>query len=320
MTTLNHQFPFDPSYGYTLDGLLGILAPPTPADFAGFWLARQEKTRHLDPFPELYQSPLLDPTLRVFELVYRSTDGLRIRGWLLAPWQGPVQRALILGHGYGGIDRPQISPRLPETVYVVPCFRGLGLSQQPPISNNPAWHVLHDIDKRDRYIIGGCVDDLWMAVSSVLQLYPEVSGHVAYLGISFGGGIGTLAMPWETRVARWHLNVPSFGQQPLRLSLPSIGSAASVQKFQQDHRDLDLHDILRYFDAATAATFMTRPVHVAAARFDPAVAPPGQFAIYNALAGIKRLFVLTAGHFDYPNRHHEELALLDELKQFLRPL
>ncbi|MEZ5576382.1 MAG: hypothetical protein R3F44_12440 [Candidatus Competibacteraceae bacterium] len=40
-------------------------------------------------------------------------------------------------------------------------------------------------------------------------------------------------------------------------------------------------------------------MHVAAARFDPAVPPPGQFAVYNALAGPKELFVLRAGHFDH---------------------
>jgi cephalosporin-C deacetylase len=61
-------------------------------------------------------------------------------------------------------------------------------------------------------------------------------------------------------------------------------------------------------------------VQVAAALFDAAVAPPCQFAIYNALAGDKRLFVLTAGHFDYPGREAEERQLRSETKEFLTPL
>jgi cephalosporin-C deacetylase len=57
-------------------------------------------------------------------------------------------------------------------------------------------------------------------------------------------------------------------------------------------------------------------MHVAAALFDPAVAPPGQFAIYNALPGPKELFVLTAGHFDHPASAMENRSLLSELKVF----
>jgi cephalosporin-C deacetylase len=61
---------------------------------------------------------------------------------------------------------------------------------------------------------------------------------------------------------------------------------------------------------ATAATRVRIPVHVAAALFDPSVPPPGQFAVHNALAGRKELFVLTAGHFDHPDAATE----LDELR------
>jgi len=58
------------------------------------------------------------------------------------------------------------------------------------------------------------------------------------------------------------------------------------------------------------------PVHVAAALFDPAVPPPGQFAVYNALGGPKELFVLTAGHFDYPAAEEENRRLREELVRF----
>ncbi|MEZ5583004.1 MAG: hypothetical protein R3F37_09785 [Candidatus Competibacteraceae bacterium] len=41
--------------------------------------------------------------------------------------------------------------------------------------------------------------------------------------------------------------------------------------------------------------------------FDPAVPPPGQYAIYNALAGHKDLFVLQAGHFEHGNALQRKL-------------
>ncbi|MCA1789780.1 MAG: hypothetical protein LC667_07960 [Thioalkalivibrio sp.] len=61
-------------------------------------------------------------------------------------------------------------------------------------------------------------------------------------------------------------------------------------------------------------------MHIAAALFDPAVAPPGQFAVYNAITGDKRLFVLDAGHFDYPGRTRQEQDLLAQLRTFFAPL
>ncbi len=318
---LTHDFPFDPSYGYDLAGLLAIAPPEPPADFAAFWQTRYTQALTVDPDPSLTDCRLALPGVEIFEVGYRSTDEIAIRGWLAYPRHGMASRGLILGHGYGGIDRPRLPPICAGAAYLVPCFRGLGLSRCPPISDNPSWHVLHDIDQRDRYILGGCVADLWCATTALLALCPEVQGRIGYLGISFGGGIGALAMPWEPRIQRWHLNVPSFGHQPLRLELPSIGSAASVRRFQQGlGGNRNVLETLQYYDGASAARWMERPVHLAAARFDPAVAPPGQFAIYNALPGDKRLFVLDAGHFDYPNRGEQEQALLAELKDFIRPL
>ena len=63
-----------------------------------------------------------------------------------------------------------------------------------------------------------------------------------------------------------------------------------------------------------------RAVHIAAALFDPFVAPPGQFAIFNSWLGEKSLFTLDAGHFDYPERVPQENALRIELLTFFNNL
>lgn len=314
MPSIPHSYPFDPTYGYTLDRLLEVDAPEPPGDFEGFWKSRFEKVAGLDPEPVLREVPGGTPRWRVAELSYRTTDGLPIRGWALLPREGEVKRGFVWGHGYGGLDGPWFDLPFADSVIFFPCLRGISESRRPGISPEPLGHVLHGIDDRDRYIHGACVEDLWLAVSALLKLFPQVEGHIGLLGISFGGGIGTLALPWDRRVARGHFEVPSFGNHPLRLKLPTAGSGAAVAVFER--RKGGAMETLRYHDAATAARFIRQPVHIAAALFDPFVAPPGQYAIHNALAGERRLYVLEVGHHDYPGAARQRGEILKEVDDF----
>jgi cephalosporin-C deacetylase len=255
----------------------------------------------------------------ILQISYLSTDNFKIRGWLLLPSSGIIKRGFIVGHGYGGREGPDLHLPFKDAALLFPCFRGLGISAHPPISTEPYWHVRHNINQVDRYILGGCVEDLWLAVSAVLQLFPELAGHLGYLGISFSGGIGALALAWEKRIARGHLNIPTFGHYPLRLKLPSLGSAKSIQHYYQSNKTETLKTI-RYYDAALAAKRISIPMHCACALFDPYVIPPGQFAIYNALSGLKQLFILEAGHHGYSNQKRQEQELIEELNDFFSPL
>ncbi|MEQ1530045.1 MAG: acetylxylan esterase [Methylococcales bacterium] len=309
---------FDPSYGYNLEQLLRIEPPPAPYDFADFWQARYRRTMQIDPCARLNASAGFHPDFDCYDLYYRSTDDVQIGGWVLLPKHGVIKRGIVVGHGYGGRDGPDFHLPISDAVFFFPCFRGLSRSRCGSISENPSYHVLHNIDNRDRYVLGGCVEDLWLAVTALLSLFPSVAGHVGYLGISFGGGIGALALPWDKRMLRAHFNVPSFGNQPLRLQLPTWGSAAAVQDFQRSHGHI--LDTLVYYDAAIAARYIQTPVHVAAALADPVVAAPGQFSVYNALAGPKKLFVLDMGHAQYPGQAEQEQALLADLQEFFRAL
>ncbi|MGX2042211.1 acetylxylan esterase [Methylocaldum sp. MU1018] len=315
---ISAKLPFDPGYGYTLESLLRVGWPEEPGDFVEFWESRYRNTLGIDPNPELSRCKDSHPDFDVHDVRYRSTDDFIIGGWLLSPRRGPVRRALVVGHGYGGRDAPDFDLPVDEAAVLFPCFRGLSSSRDPRVPDNPARHVLHGIDRRDRYILGGCVEDLWLAVSTLLSVFPQIEGHIGYSGISFGGGIGALALSWDPRIRIAHLNVPTFGHHPLRLALPTLGSGEAVRRYERRHGSV--LETLRYYDAACAARHIRIPVHVAAALSDPFVAPPGQFAIYNALAGPKRLFVLRAGHSDYPERLEEERALLMDLEAFFEPL
>jgi cephalosporin-C deacetylase len=312
-----HDYGFDPAHGMTLAQLLAITPPEPPADFAAFWQNRYQAALALDPAPSLHATGQVLVSHEVHDLHYHSADGITIGGWLLLPVQGPPRRGMVIGHGYGGRTAPDVLPGLEDAALLYPCFRGMGRSPVAGLSSQPYLHVLHHIEDRHRYVLGSCVDDLWLAVSALLALFPEVAGRVAVQGVSFAGGIGALAAPWDARIARLHVEVPSFGHQALRLTLPSVGSSEAVRGYQRHHR-FNVMETLAYYDAASAARHLAIPTLVAAARFDPAVPPPGQFAIHNAIPEAwRRLFVLDAGHFDHPGREAQERGLRQTVANFL---
>jgi len=313
------DYHFDPTYGYSLAQLLAVTPPKEPKDFDSFWRSRYQKVLTIVPKPHIKLIHNNKFGWRVFSLSYTSTDNVIIHAWLLVPRSGQIKRSFVIGHGYGGRDEPDYHLPFKDAALLFPCFRGLALSTQPPFSADPCWHVLHNINQKETYILGGCVEDLWLSVSVMLILFPQTAGHLGYLGISFGGGIGALALASESRISKAHFNVPSFGHQPLRIRLPSNGSAHSVQQFYCQHKKMTLKT-LRYYDAAIAARRIKQPIHCALAMFDPCVAPPGQFAIYNAISGEKQLFMLEAGHHSYPNQAQQETELLTQLDAFFTTL
>lgn len=305
---LAHDFPFDPAHGYTApDQLLQVPAPPAPADFEAFWRDRYARARAVDTRPVLGPVEEERDGVRIQGITYTSVGGVRLGGWLALPTEGPVRYGFVVGHGYGGRQDPgrDLPPPLPGAAAILPCVRGMGergrVDGIPDLADE---HVLYGIGSRDSYVIGECVADLWCAASALTEAVPELAGaghpggpRLGYLGESFGGGLGALALPWESRFGAAQLTVPTFGNHPLRLTLPCTGSGEAVRAHHRAHPEVT--GVLRYFDAATAAGRLELPTLVAAALFDPAVPPPGQFAVYNALAGERELQVLSAGHFPY---------------------
>ena len=313
-----HPYDFDPTYGLMLEELRALKPPQAPPHFDAFWRARYLRALALDPQPRLSEPGSSHPDWHIHDITYTSTDGFPITGWLLRPRNGPVTRGLVVGHGYGGRDQPDFDIPVTQTAILFPCFRGLSRSARPPISTDPQWHVLHDIDDPHRYILGGCAEDLWLAVSALTQLHPDLAGRIGYSGISFGGGIGALAVPHDDRIDRAQLTVPTFGNIPLWLTLPTTGSGHAVQTYQKTHPEV--LETLALFDAASAATRIAIPTLLAVARFDPAVAPPCQFSIANALPASKHheTFILDAGHFDYPGSAEQHALLADKVRQFFQ--
>lgn len=311
-----HNYAFDPTGGFEIEALLEIQAPPAPDDFEAHWKRRYEYARTVNPCAQI--SPTGEETehWRVMDLSFRSTNGYMLGGWALVPKSGAVRRGFVVGHGYGGIDGPIFDLPFHDAVILFPCFRGISRSQHPDLPSEPNQHVVHGIENPDTYLIGACVEDVWVSVSALLELFPEVAGNVGFLGISFSGGLMMLAAPWDERVQKIHCNVPTFGHQALRLQLPSAGSAEGVRQYEKTHPRVALKSLTLH-DAAIAARHLKIPAHLACALFDPVVAPVGQFAIYNALPEANRdLFILSAGHHPYHGEGAENTDLMRKIDAF----
>ncbi|MEU1906524.1 acetylxylan esterase [Streptomyces hygroscopicus] len=314
-----HRFSFDPTYGYDLEALRDV-GPPTevPDDFAAFWVGLHHQALAVDVRPQVGERvQRTEAGLDIHTVSFNSVGGVRLHGWLAVPADGKIERGLVIGHGYSGREMPDPVLPVARAAAIFPVARGLGaLSLLPHIPSSPGEHVLHGIESRETYVHGGCAADVWCAATALLELVPAAVDRLDYVGSSFGGGIGALALPWDARFHSAHLSLPSFGNHPLRVLLPCVGSGAAVRDRYLSKPEV--LDVLAYFDAATAARHLRIPVQVAPALFDPSVPPPGQFAVFNALAGLKELHVVPAGHFyDFPEAADEYKKLVEARARFL---
>ncbi len=315
-----HNYDFDPSYGYRLESLREVEPGKAPGDFVRFWQDKYKQALQISPGLTLRDTGKTDNNWRIFDCSYMTTDNMQIGGWLLLPADEPVHGALVLAHGYIGLEQPDTSWQLRNTALLFPLARGIGRSAAAPISSDPQWHVLHNVQDKNQYILGGCVQDFWCAVSALLTRFPQVKNRVGFAGTSFGGGIGIFACAFDPRICCSHFNVPAFGNPDLRMNLPTVGSTAALRRYAQSHPKF-VNETLPYFDASCAAALLTRPSHWALALFDPAVAPPGQFSAYNACPPEhKQLYLLEAGHFAYPNEFRQQHELRRILGQFFASL
>ncbi|HEY0010032.1 MAG TPA: acetylxylan esterase [Tepidisphaeraceae bacterium] len=315
MEKFAHDLPFDPRYGCDLEALLKVPAPEgTPADFEAFWRDTYEETRSVPTNVVARPSNAKISGYRVVDVEYDSLGGFRVGGWALWPETGDASVGLICGHGYGGRDAPE-APILPRAAAIFPCGRGFNRSAAPGYPDNAAAHVIFGINDKNTYSHRGCVADLWQAATVLSELVPSSARRLLYAGASFGGGLGAMMLPWDDRIERGFLDVPSFGNHPLRVTLQCNGSGAAVKCRYENVPSI--LQTLAYFDAATASMFNSKPTLVAPALFDPAVPPPGQFAVYNALAGDKEIFVREAGHHAWSGEARESVLTQRAARAFL---
>lgn len=296
--TLVHGFPFDPTYGCDAAALAAIRPPEAVPGFDAFWRETFAANAAIDPNATITEAPDPHPTHTVRFVAFDHLGGIRSGGWLLEPRDGPAVRGLVIGHGYGGRGDCSTGFLPRDAAAILPCAPGFDRSARADLPNVSDRHVVHGITAKETYLIRACVAGLWSAATVLLQRHPGIGSRLYYFGESFGGGLGALALPWDTRFAAACLVVPTFGHHPWRLRCPCVGSGEAGRRWHAEHPEVV--DVLAYYDAAVAATRIRIPVVGVPAYFDPAVPPPGQWAVINGLAGEVDLCPVTAGHFENP--------------------
>lgn len=286
---------FDGSYGFALDELRAV-APVAPDDgFAAHWRRWRDEARTVAPEVRVLSSEERDGR-RISVIEHAGADGVRLRAWVVVPVDGTATAGVVHGHGYGGRDTVDLRRVPADAAAIFPVARGLGaLNTDIGAPEERAAHVTGGLGDPDRTVIGLCARDLWLAADALVELVGALPLY--YVGESFGGGIGALALPWDERFVGATLIVPTFGQYDERLAVPCLGSGEHQRALVLAHPET--RERLRLFDASTAALGVRIPVRVEVALWDQYVPPQGQFAVANAIRDLE-LEVLPAGHADYP--------------------
>ncbi len=263
--------------------------PTEVSDFVSFWQGVRSAVESVPTIATVVPEGQLEG-YRQSWIGWTQNNGIRVAGWLLEPQQ-PATCGVVFGHGYGGRENVDRHLLPPGAVGLFPCMPGFHRSAQPGIPDESFAHVIHGIEHRDTYLIRDCVEATWRAFEVLAQRLPGLP--LGYLGGSFGGGVGALAVPWENRCVAAVLEVPTFGNHPLRLTIPCTGSGESVRQYYQRHPQVT--QVLAYYDAAVAAKHIRCPTLVAPADVDPAVPGRGQWSVAEAVpkAVIHRL---STGH------------------------
>lgn len=294
----------DGTYGYDTEALHRIEPVAPPVGFARTWRAWYDRALRVPAAPEI-TPPRRVGAHDVSIVSFTASDGMRLRAWLAQPTEGSARVGIVHSHGYGGREAPEFDRVPSDAAVIFPVARGLGALNEgigaPAVKEQ---HILHGIGDVDTYILGRCAADLWSAGNALVAIAGSLPLYL--VGESFGGGLGALALPWDGRFVGATLIVPTFGNYDIRLAIPCEGSGETVRRYYGRHPGV--REVLRWFDASSAATFIRVPVRVEAALWDTYVPPPGQFAVANAIAQASRthpraeleLEVLPAGHAEYP--------------------
>ncbi|MEL7977527.1 acetylxylan esterase [Isoptericola sp. F-RaC21] len=310
--------PIDGTYGYDRDGLLAVPPAAEPDGFADLWRSWHAAARGV-PADVVAEPVGRQGAHDVSVVTFTADGGLRLRAWLALPADGPVRVGIVHGHGYGGREAPSFE-RVPRGAAVIyPVARGLvSLNAGVGAPATSDAHVLAGIEDVETYVLGRCAVDLWHAATALQEALAGIDGVPAdlplyYVGGSFGGGVGALAVPWDDRFVGATLEVPSFGQYDERLAVPCTGSGEAQRRYVAEHPRA--RAVLALTDASVAATYARVPVRVECALWDAHVPPPGQFGVAAGFAAAERagtgaeleLAVLSAGHAEYPG-HAREMA------------
>jgi cephalosporin-C deacetylase len=297
--SIPHSFSFDPRYGHDEAALRAIEPPDTsPADFREFWEGLYAEAQEVPLDLKVKQIPSPWPGLVLEMCHYTVWPDYRVGAWLLRPDQeANPELAVVVGHGYGGREEPEPGRAGPDRVTLFPVAPGFHISPDQRLPHNECMkHVIHGIESPRSYILGVCAAAFWRAADVLEERFGTSFPRLHYIGWSFGGGMGALMLPWETRYTSAELGQVTFANQPFRVRHDCVGSGDAVRKLWLQKPEIE--EMLRYYDSANTLRHLRIPTAFACSLFDPAVPPPGQWSAANVHPGPKVISPFPVGHFE----------------------
>ena len=299
--------------GFPKEQLLQIEGDTPVPDFQTFWQAQYAAARawkcSCKVEGELW-SP--DPDCRIFRIRFTSIDGFSIGMWLARPRESTGGK--LLAHGYGN---PQIPPvaSSPGRTIVMPCVPGLALSQCKEIPWKSGDHARFGADSPEHYVITDGVRNLWIALTILIDMFPDTADNILCSGGSLGGGMGALAIPWDERIHYGNLNVPTLGGR-IMLDYPGNPDTPGESRRRMALAGPEGMRIIDLCNASAAARFIRVPTVVTPALRDAVVPPPGQFAVANSIPEPYRILrIREVGHAPATEADQVMLKELDAIRE-----
>lgn len=298
---------------FTVEQLLKIKGDTPVEGFREFWMAQYAAARAWKKeyrVEEELWSP--DPTCRIYRVSFTSTDGFVIGMWIARP-EGSIGGELV-AHGYGNPAVPPVAAKSGRTI-AFPCVRGLGLSQCKEIPWRLAEHAAYGFDDPERYVITGGVRDLWIALTIMIDMFPDTAENIVCSGGSLGGAMGAMAIPWDERIHYGDLNVPTLGGR-IMLECPTTPDTPGNTRVQKALAGKEGMRIIDFCNSSAAAQFIRVPTIITPALKDNSVPPPGQFAVANSIPEQYRIMrIRELGHAAATEKDAAMEAELSEIRR-----
>ena len=255
-----------------------------------------------------------EPECKIYKIRFTSVDGCSIGMWLARPVESTGGR--LFAHGYGNPATPPTVEKIDRTI-AFPCVRGLGISQCKDIPWQVGAHSLHNCEDPENYVITGGVRDLWIALTIMIDMFPDTAKNIVCRGSSLGGAMGTMAIPWDERIHYGDLNVPTLGGRILLNHPLPEGTPGESRRNKALENENFMHTI-DLCNASAAAQFIRVPTLITPALSDATVPPPGQFAVANSIPEEYRIMrIREVGH---GKATEADLAMEAELKELRKRL
>lgn len=265
---------------YTEKQLLAIRGEEPVQGFEEFWRKQYERAVNCK-LDYTVEGEVWSPysNIKIYRVSFISCDGFKIGMWVSRPEKSCGGHINI--HGYTNDIRPHAPQDLSLTT-AVPCVPGLGISMCKEVPWQLQYHAAYGFEDPEKYVIISGVRNIWMSISILIDMFPDVKDNITCSGGSLGGAMGALSVPWDARIKAAELSVPTLGGRIMMeyLGKPTDPSYVRAMKAQESESNMRTFDLC---NAASAARYIRVPVLVTPAICDNNVPPPGQFAVANSI-------------------------------------